>query len=362
MALFGCMRVKGVAGESVLDQAGIDARNIDNITITKRVVLAQEERRINYYSMVDKTSEVTTRSKFGDENDVADLKCIVDGIHSVLRSIQIITPAEFWGGLGNDKEVISLGELFEQPYSDALNPLDLDYVVAANNQLVDAENSFVEVLVAGGYSDDDLETSSAVVVDMKAKRIVDAVEVKGWHKKTLLHVYFVIPLATIEHPAEEPCQMTGRQVAEAMSQSLTTKNILRIAVVSTIENPYETLASDINTMITDSKAIPVTGNTRISKEAGIYCPNADLGHDDAQAVIGDLYYLGAYSLDKDLTQAYVWYSLAANKGNSYAAQQVRKVKSDLSSSQLIEANYQLNHWEPGHCLNDLLDAAVGSQD
>jgi hypothetical protein len=97
MALFGCMRVKGVAGESVLDQAGIDARNIDNITITKRVVLAQEERRINYYSMVDKTSEVTTRSKFGDENDVADLKCIVDGIHSVLRSIQIITPAEFWG-------------------------------------------------------------------------------------------------------------------------------------------------------------------------------------------------------------------------------------------------------------------------
>jgi len=100
----------------------------------------------------------------------------------------------------------------------------------------------------------------------------------------------------------------------------------------------------------------------ITKEAGIYCPNADLGHDDAQAYIGDLYYLGAYSLDKNLTQAYVWYSLAAKKGNSYATQQARKLESDLSPSQLIEANYQLKHWEPGHCRNDLLDAASVIQD
>jgi TPR repeat protein len=55
---------------------------------------------------------------------------------------------------------------------------------------------------------------------------------------------------------------------------------------------------------------------RYARDRHAYCLNADLGHADAQKHIGDLYYHGLYGLNKDLTQAYVWYSLATNNGNN----------------------------------------------
>jgi hypothetical protein len=92
------------------------------------------------------------------------------------------------------------------------------------------------------------------------------------------------------------------------------------------------------------------------KDICTFCKKADLSDADAQTYIGDIYYLGAYDLRKDFMQAYVWYSLAANNGNSYAAKQLEKVVIELSPEQLDEAQERREQWTPGQCESDLIEA------
>ena len=98
----------------------------------------------------------------------------------------------------------------------------------------------------------------------------------------------------------------------------------------------------------------------MNKDIGTYCPNADLGHADAQAYVGDLYYLGKYSLDKDIIQAYVWYSLAADNGSTYAAEKKRILDKEMSKELLAETRRRIEQWQPGSCRQNLLDAASKS--
>jgi len=92
---------------------------------------------------------------------------------------------------------------------------------------------------------------------------------------------------------------------------------------------------------------------KLSKVIGTYCPNADLGHADAQKHIGDRYYHSTYEIKADLISAYVWYSLAVNGGNKGAAEQLDSLINELSTQQLIKAQIQLEEWEPGQCKSDL---------
>ena len=94
------------------------------------------------------------------------------------------------------------------------------------------------------------------------------------------------------------------------------------------------------------------------KDIDLFCPKAELGRADAQTQIGELYYVGSYGLfDKDLIQAYVWYSLGSKNGNSYAASLVEKVRRELTPEQMLLAEDRLERWEPGRCRVDLLTAA-----
>lgn len=96
--------------------------------------------------------------------------------------------------------------------------------------------------------------------------------------------------------------------------------------------------------------------SQLIKEAGIYCPNADLGHSDAQFYIGNLYY-NHVLLKRDIIRAYVWYSLAAMGGYENAASRLQQVKSELTPDQLSMAQNHLETWEPGQCQIDLIEAA-----
>jgi hypothetical protein len=87
--------------------------------------------------------------------------------------------------------------------------------------------------------------------------------------------------------------------------------------------------------------------------AGIYCPNADLGHADAQFYIGDIYYHGGYGQKVSPVRAWVWYSLAAQNGDGQAAEQLTRVTAELTLEQLEEAKRQLVEWKPGQCMQDL---------
>ena len=83
--------------------------------------------------------------------------------------------------------------------------------------------------------------------------------------------------------------------------------------------------SDCTSVVADSES-----TLSLKKEIGIYCPNADLGHADAQKHIGDLYYLGTYEVEKDIIRAYVWYSLAAQNGEAAAKETVELITANLN--------------------------------
>lgn len=96
--------------------------------------------------------------------------------------------------------------------------------------------------------------------------------------------------------------------------------------------------------------------SKIKKVIGTFCPNADLGHADAQKHIGDLLYLDKYGLKTDLIRAYVWYKLSTMNGDIEAAETLNQLANDLSPEQLIEAKQQFDEWSPGQCKSDLLNA------
>jgi hypothetical protein len=91
----------------------------------------------------------------------------------------------------------------------------------------------------------------------------------------------------------------------------------------------------------------------IGKQAGVYCPNADLGHTDAQLYIGDIYYHGTFGQKVNRIRAWVWYSLAANGGDAKAVEKLAQVTAELNAGQLEESKRQLADWKPGQCMENL---------
>jgi hypothetical protein len=81
------------------------------------------------------------------------------------------------------------------------------------------------------------------------------------------------------------------------------------------EPVYSTYNSGIQTLSGRILRDALPTYLKLNKEIGTYCPNAELGHSDAQKKIGDLYYEGLPGLKKDYIQAYVWYSLVKTNGD-----------------------------------------------
>lgn len=129
-------------------------------------------------------------------------------------------------------------------------------------------------------------------------------------------------------------------------------SVVTRASTSVAEYAYLEKEQSWSTRAWDEKAKSI-----LVKEAGIYCPNADLGHADAQNYVGDLYYFGAYGLEKNLIHAYVWYSLAAKNHSAYAAEKVKNLEEEMPNETLVEARRRIDQWQPGSCRQDLLDAA-----
>lgn len=92
------------------------------------------------------------------------------------------------------------------------------------------------------------------------------------------------------------------------------------------------------------------------RAAVAYCPNAYLGHADAQIHIGDIYYQGIYGRKFDPVRAWVWYNLAAQGGDAQAMEQLSGVTAEFTPDELKEARQRLHEWKAGQCVNDLSDA------
>ena len=100
-------------------------------------------------------------------------------------------------------------------------------------------------------------------------------------------------------------------------------------------------------------------NRKLRVEVGAYCPNADLGHADAQRKIADIYYYGLYGVKADIQQAYVWYSLSAEGGDNESGAQLEMITSEMSPQELTEAAQLLAQWGPGQCKKGLFRNSLG---
>jgi TPR repeat protein len=97
----------------------------------------------------------------------------------------------------------------------------------------------------------------------------------------------------------------------------------------------------------------VENSLGIGKEATSYCPDADLGHADAQRHIGDILYQGAYGQKADPVRAWVWYSLSAQNGDEVAMRQLSRLTDELTPEQMDQAKRRLAAWKPGQCMEEL---------
>ena len=91
---------------------------------------------------------------------------------------------------------------------------------------------------------------------------------------------------------------------------------------------------------------------------GWVCRAANAGYPQAQLQLGHWYNEDRnredlwpfISLRPDNRKAYVWYSLAADNGNLFAAQlRDRLARNDMTAEQVAAARERLARWSPGSC-------------
>lgn len=373
--LCGCLRASEPVVVKESDLTDAQQTKYHDMVLTKRVFVEHGKEKVTIYVDV-REKDVTATSNFGMENEIANLNCIEAGIHQAIKSSTIIPADKFWDAIGTNYETLKLSKLLDKYYLSKFDAIGVDYLLIAHHQRIRVESIFGEFVFLGAVGYGYEEKASALIIDIKQGRILDAIETKQSHRTGVNHWYFV-PAYVGTYPEEDLCVAIGRRAAELIAQSSKVDRVPRILVIAAktypytevigIEHDYVPIGAKQNSASSREKGCIGTacsswsGNTfGITKEAGIYCPNADLGHADAQAYIGDLYYLGAYDLDKDIVQAYVWYSLSAANGSPYAVEKVGKLQNEMSDELLVAAQLKIEQWQPGSCRQDLLEAAAGS--
>lgn len=90
------------------------------------------------------------------------------------------------------------------------------------------------------------------------------------------------------------------------------------------------------------------------------CRAADQEYVRAQVQVGDFFRHGWYPVEQDLTQAYLWYSLAARGDDRHLYEsKLQAVKRVMTSDHIAEAERMLADWKPGQCEFELVPYTPG---
>jgi TPR repeat protein len=84
------------------------------------------------------------------------------------------------------------------------------------------------------------------------------------------------------------------------------------------------------------------------------CRSADQGHPHAQTEVASLYLKGRGGMTRDLTRAYLWYSLAVRNGNEGYRWRLEEVARLMTPEQGAKAAEMLGNWQPGQCEQELI--------
>ena len=84
------------------------------------------------------------------------------------------------------------------------------------------------------------------------------------------------------------------------------------------------------------------------------CRSADQGHPHAQTEVASLYLKGRREINRDVTRAYLWYSLAVRNGNEEYRWRLVEVAESMTPEQTAKAAEMLRDWRPGQCERELI--------
>ena len=233
----------------------------------------------------------------------------------------------------------------------------------------------MEAIVEGGISDKDLEVAAIAILDIKANKIINVIQIEGAHHTGAGHAIFIVPLSFSSHPAEDSCFYAGEIAAKNILQ-ITDVNSPKIIVVAAKDNPYETLFSFSPIMRkhkekqqqkiyldkTVKRGEPekllqlyhFTLGENLDLAHDYLCKAADQNHPDARYRLAILYEHGHEKLVKNLHKAYIWYALASESGHYWASHHMVRIKKEIINSK--EFSYTENallNWKSGQCAIDL---------
>jgi len=352
--LTGCIAARAPTLHQI-DLNTPETPELSDIVLTKRVHLEPREKERTFY-LSEKHIEEKGGSEFGGEQQVADVGCIIKGLRDVSVRSTIIEPPEFWRRFSHDTATIQLTSLFDEPYSSAIKPLDLDYLVVVYHEIFKSKSAFLEYGVEGLYSYEKTEVAAATILDMHDLNVIGAFEVDGHYSHGVAHMIFVVPLILGESPDKKPCQLAGQRVAEVIRASSGAIKAPRIALVAAKNNPYRALNDPMLFGDAETQYVAATtmGDVDPERRLRLLCRAADKGYSPARNLLGVYYEYGTNGLDKDLLRAYLWYRLASTHRNTLAAQlPIDRVEGYLTDAGLAEAETMFENWKPGQCEKDL---------
>jgi hypothetical protein len=376
LLLCGCFRFPEPihVEESVLADA--QTTKFNDIVLSKRVFVERGSEKATYY-FGEIANDVTATSNFGEEHEIANLDCIATGIHQTLETSSIVPTDKFWDAIGKNYETLNFIALFDKNYLSKLDGLDADYLIVSHHQRMRIRTLFIEIGVKGAAGRVYEEKASALIVDIKQRRIVDAIQVNSTHSTAVAHLLF-IPHYHETYPEGDPCEVIGQRAAESIVQSSELDRAPRIIIVAAQKYPYgpklssgeireikkQTIYSMAQKGYPESQWRLYAEYGKKPEDAIWLCHSANAGYAKAQLYIGHFYWNSPHII-RNKSKAYVWYRLAATgdklqgllsdeRIQHKAATAMNDAEKVLSVEELAIAGKLYEEWNTKQCEREIL--------
>lgn len=174
---------------------------------------------------------------FGAPSAAADTGCVVAGLQTTLAPFEVFPTESFWREISPDRGRLDLAELLDGPIYGQLRALDVDILVIASHRRRPTEFAAAEGIVEGfvGYSE--LQTASAVAIDLQTPAVLAAVRAEAELLEFAGHTLFVVPMMAKISTTDAPCLQVGAELGNALLARRGDRPLL-LVILAGASDPY----------------------------------------------------------------------------------------------------------------------------
>lgn len=360
LVLTGCVFPEEPTGSTRAPKEAAPAAGLE-ITLVRKATVEIATKTVAAHP-VKRQVDALSRSKFGAPGEIADLGCVLDGLRAQSPAVEIVPTASFWEEVAAPDGAMSLLRLFRTDKALRLKALDIDFLITAYHQRFDVKSGGGEMVIVGGYTDEDREVAAAAVIDPSAGTVLNAVQFVYEREMVVSHAAIIVPVVWGTYASSDPCTMIGEASADVIAQAADNR-APRVLVVAAKDNPYVALGMQGEgrelLALYDCADSPETCEgvdldrlyTRAHRKGSVegwplYCLAAHFGHSKARMTLANYYRRGMAPVAKDLVQAALWYGLAERDGLSWAGTNRQGVEKQMTPAQRAEATRLTAQWAP----------------